>query len=204
MSSEKDTSSSTIASGIAGVLQFSLLHNKKVVESVKDMTQHRLLLMLHVFRMEQKFKERDDSALFSKTLMFEGYEITPAAREDLFKRLETDEKYDSFNSFERRLANWIIERNPYVNDVESPQPPASPRPHNAKELLQLGSALCVVISAIVAAQSPWYVGLVMGFIIATSYDRTIRQMNKESESSETSWLKPFSAGTEINRLRTDR
>lgn len=198
MSSEKNTASSAIAAGMAGVLQFSLMHNKKVVESVKDMTQHRLLLLLHVFRMEQKIKERDGSVVFNKTLMFEGYEITPAAREDLFKRLETDEKYDSFNSFERRLANWITETNPYENTVESPPPPISPIPHNAKTMLQLGSAVCLFITVVIAAQTSWYVGPIMGFIISMSYDRTIKLMNKTNENTETAWLIPFSTATEIN------
>jgi hypothetical protein len=196
-STGRNTVKSAIATGMAGVLQFSLMHNKEVINSVKSLTQHQLQLSLSVFRLNQQVKEREGSAEYDKILIFEGYEITPAAREDLFRRLETEESYDSFNSFERRLANWITETNPYENNVKPPPPLPSPVPQNSKSMLQLGCAICLLFIGIISDRSTWYVGVAMCIIITTSYYGTIAKINEAGRVTEVDWLIPFSAKKKV-------
>ena len=195
--SDNNSTSSQIGSALggmfSGLLQMQLLSNPEFVQSTKNLFVSNLRMSAMVLKSTIKLsREKHGSQCpYDRNLMFEGQLITPAARDHLISMCENLRSYDDFNRFTQRLAWWIFEKEPYVNDVASPEAPAVHQSGRGWVAYLVGAGVCVAIAIAFGVIVSLWITAIMLPVIGLTNILTSRHIVQPSTEPEWAWLIPY-------------
>lgn len=187
---------SAIGSVFAGLLQMRLLNDQEFVKSTGRMfvSQMRISINLMRYNIKNSAERHGSASPYNRDLIFEGQRVTPEARDYLLKKIDEAKEYSELNQFTARLAWWILEKDPYVNqgEVSPPLPAAAinPRPR-ARLAFHIGFVIAIGISVLSAITYTMWTLPVMGVVLGLTYLRS-RPVVAEPTEPEWAWLEQFS------------
>jgi hypothetical protein len=200
--SDNNSTSSQIGSALgglfSGLLQMQLLSSPEFVKSTQNLFVANLRMSAQVLKSTIALSRNQyrDQSPYNRDLMFEGQVITPAARDRLISMCENLASYDDLNRFTQRLAWWIFEKDPYMQDVPSPPAPAVRQTGVGWTAYIVGTGISIIIAIAVGVSSSLWVTAFMLPVLGISMLFAHRQRTKPQLEPEWAWLLPYQYPTQ--------